>query len=271
MHLQKANNLLQTEVIIDRSELETYLVNQAQVNFYHLGDLDDTYWPNTTWYAIKASGEIKAVILFYQGMEPPILLAIDNHNQSEMIALANDIFPTLPNKFYAHISPNLVNTFQDNFQLEHHGEHHKMNLTQPQAFGGIDTSKAALALQSDGQEIKQLFDHSYPGHWFQERMLDTGKYWCLREQNRIVSVAGVHVFSEQYRVAALGNIVTHPDKRGKGFGAIVTAALCKNLIPITDTIGLNVKVDNSSAIAVYKKLGFEVVANYHEYMASQLG
>ncbi|MCH7664148.1 MAG: GNAT family N-acetyltransferase, partial [Chloroflexi bacterium] len=68
----------------------------------------------------------------------------------------------------------------------------------------------------------------------------------------------------EYKAAALGNISTHPDHRNQGIGTIVTAALRKKLLGTVDTIGLNVKSDNAAAITTYKKLGFEVVATYHE-------
>jgi GNAT superfamily N-acetyltransferase len=41
------------------------------------------------------------------------------------------------------------------------------------------------------------------------------------------SVAGIHVYSPRQRMAALGNIVTHPAARGKGYASRVTARLCR--------------------------------------------
>jgi len=69
-----------------------------------------------------------------------------------------------------------------------------------------------------------------------------------------------------YRVAALGNITTHPDHRGKGLGRSVTAKLCTSLCEDVDHIGLNVKMDNRLAVSLYRSLGFEVIASYGEYM-----
>jgi len=49
-------------------------------------------------------------------------------------------------------------------------------------------------------------------------------------------------------------------------GTRVTAHLCRQLIPLADTIGLNVKSDNLGAIHCYRKLGFERHAVYGEFM-----
>jgi len=37
------------------------------------------------------------------------------------------------------------------------------------------------------------------------------------------------------------------------------------LLPTVETIGLNVKADNTSAICCYTKLGFEMIAAFKEY------
>jgi predicted GNAT family acetyltransferase len=97
-------------------------------------------------------------------------------------------------------------------------------------------------------------------------MLQTGFYFGVRRGADLVSVAGVHVYSPQYRVAALGNITTRPDVRGRGLAAVATARLCRELLRSgIEHVGLNVKADNEGAVHCYEKLGFEAVAGYGEY------
>jgi predicted GNAT family acetyltransferase len=79
-----------------------------------------------------------------------------------------------------------------------------------------------------------------------------------------VGVAGIHVYSERYKVAALGNVTTHPEFRGQGVATAAVAKLCRELAHTVDNIGLNVKADNPGAIASYKRLGFEIIATYEE-------
>ena len=131
----------------------------------------------------------------------------------------------------------------------------------------VDFSNVQPLTNQHLPELIDLYTASYPGNWFDPRMLQTGQYMGIHIDKQLVAVAGVHVYSAHYRVAALGNITTHPDHRGQGVGTAVTAALCKRLLKTVDTIGLNVKSDNAAAIALYQKLGFQIVTTYHEYMA----
>jgi ribosomal protein S18 acetylase RimI-like enzyme len=79
----------------------------------------------------------------------------------------------------------------------------------------------------------------------------------------------LHSYSETYRVAALGNITTHPDFRGQGYAQQCTEALCRQLEKAVDLIGLNVRGDNVAAIHTYKKTGFEPVYEFSEMMLEQ--
>src|SRR5664280_357173 len=68
--------------------------------------------------------------------------------------------------------------------------------------------------------IKELYSVSYPQNWFDSRMLETNKYYGYFINYKLVGVSGIHVFSEEYKVAALGNIATHPDYRGQQLSLI---------------------------------------------------
>lgn len=59
---------------------------------------------------------------------------------------------------------------------------------------------------------------------------------------------------------------TLPEARGQWLGTRVTARLCMNLLRQVEHIGLNVRADNAPALASYRKLGFERIASYEEFM-----
>src|SRR5207249_4728760 len=143
------------------------------------------------------------------------------------------------------------------------GAFHKMGLTDRARLAGIDGSAAVALSAADTDDLLALYRASYPGNWFVPRMLETGFYFGVRRGGALVSVAGVHVCSQRYKVAALGNITTRPDARGQGCATTATARLCQALIRAgIEHIGLNVKADNRGAIACYERLGFQRVADY---------
>jgi len=85
-------------------------------------------------------------------------------------------------------------------------------------------------------------------------MLETGYYYGIRRNAGLVGVAGVHVYSQCYKVAALGNITVHPIFEDKDSHDPLCQAL-PTLLPTVETIGLNVKADNTSAICCYTQAG----------------
>jgi predicted GNAT family acetyltransferase len=151
------------------------------------------------------------------------------------------------------------------YNLRPFGRHDRMALTDTSLLANIDTSKTEGLTLSNLNEVMSLFETAYPGNFFEPKMLETKQYFGIRQSDKLVSVAGVHAYSACYKVAALGNITTHPDYRGRGYGRIVTARVCKSLLNEIEHIGLNVKADNRSAIRCYEKLGFEAIGSFGEF------
>lgn len=254
------------EALSDKREIERRLRADAGSRIYELGDLDDFFWPRTKWYGLRKGGNLDAVALVYHGSGLPVLLVLDEPAASaELLAGLSGL---LPDELYCHLAPGLERALSPEFDLTPHGRHLKMLLSDPGHLPAADAGAVRLG-PGDLQEVLDFYGRSYPGNWFDPRMLETGRYFGLREGIGLASVAGVHVFSERYRVAALGNIATAPHLRGRGLGRRVTAALCRDLAAAVVTIGLNVREDNDAAIACYRGLGFSPHAEYGEWTAQR--
>lgn len=247
----------------DKSTIEQYLRRNTLIHLYELGDLDDFFWQYTTWYALKDAGQIKSLVLLYSAFEPPVLLAI-SENPPAMRDLLQSILHFLPRCLYAHLSGDLSMLLASHYQVDSHGLHYKMALADKSRLDRLDTSEVVPLAEADLQELQTLYRVSYPDNSFDPRMLESGHFYGVRRDEMLVSVAGVHVYSPHYRVGVVGNVTTHPDYRGQGLGTAVCAKLCQQLLRTVECIGLNVKSDNASAIASYKRLGFEVVGEYEE-------
>src|SRR5579884_2866781 len=239
-----------TMCLHDKGVIEPMLRRDTYLHLYEIGDLDDFFWPYTTWYTRDDQ-----VALLYSGFMPPVLAALSE--QPDTLAdLLRSILPLLPRKFHAHISGEAGQILSDSYHLYSYGRHDKMALLDETASDTIDTSNVIALTESNLSELETLYCQSYPGNSFDPRMLETHCYFGIRQDGQLVSVAGIHVYSPRYRVATLGNVTTHPDYRGRGLGTAVCARLCQHLRQHVDHIGLNVKADNASAIACYRHLGF---------------
>jgi GNAT superfamily N-acetyltransferase len=255
-------------VLTNRARIETLLRRHPELHIYGLGDLDDFFWPWTTWYGWEEEGELRDIVLIYNGQALATVIALSDR-PTAMQELLREVAPLLPRRFYAHLSLGVEDALRETHQINAHGPHHKMALRDSSHVANHDSSQVVRLNRGDLADLVRLYEEGYPANWFDPRMLDTGQYFGLRSEGSLVSAAGAHVYSERYRVAAIGNVVTHPAHRNRGYGRLVTARLCQSLLEKVEHVGLNVKTDNEPAIACYRRLGFEVVASYGEFMVEE--
>ena len=248
-----------------KSKIEAFLRKNVYLHIYSIGDLDDFFWQNTMWYSLEEGDEIQAIALLYTE-RPLATLHAMSERAGVMGELLRSIFHILPGRFHGHLSPGVTGVLKGQFKIESREKHYKMALNRKSLPREADCSRVVRLAENDLDEMLGLYEVSYPGNWFKPKMLETRQYFGIRIDNKLASVAGVHVYSEEYKVAALGNIVTHPDYRGRGLAKSVTARLCHSLSENLDHIGLNVKADNTAAVSLYRQLGFEIVSSYYECM-----
>jgi ribosomal protein S18 acetylase RimI-like enzyme len=245
-----------------KDEIEPFLRRNVFLHIYALGDLDEFFWPFTTWYALEERGDIQALLLLYTAFETPTLMALQDAPFEPMWELLKQSRRLLPAKMYAHLSAGCREALGPDILVESRGPHCKMALLKPTLeVAGI--YRVERLTHADVDDLRALYAVGYPANWFDPRQIDIG-YYGIRDNGALVSAAGAHVYSPTQKVAALGNIVTHPAHRGRGYAAAVTARLCHELGATVDHIGLNVKADNMAARTCYERLGFRAVAEYEE-------
>lgn len=251
----------------EKDQIEKYLSNNVGLYIYHLGDLDDFFWKHTCWYALMEAGEIQQLALLYIGMETPVLLALSDGEEQQGRHFMRALLPLLPTHLHIHFSPHMRAILGEAYDLHSFGTHYKMLLRKPEQLQAVDTARVVPLTTRDLPELEAFYRTSYPENSFDPRMLETGCFYGIRADgpsSDLLSVAGIHVYSERYRVAALGNVTTHPAWRGRGLGTVVCARLGLELLSRVEHIGLNVKAENQAAIRCYERLGFEHIATYEE-------
>jgi ribosomal protein S18 acetylase RimI-like enzyme len=249
----------------DKQQIAAFLGHEPARNVYLVGDLDDFFWPYTQWYGLEEAGELREVALIYAGTALPVLLALGD-DPERMRALVHGIRHVLPHRLYAHVGAGVLPALAEHYHTQSHGEHAKMALVHPERLAGSDTSAAERLTPADLDAVQAFYRAAYPDGWFDPRMLETGQYFGVRHEGQLASIAGIHVYSPEYGVAAIGNVATRPELRGRGLATVATAALCRSLRERVSHIGLNVRADNAAAITCYTRLGFESVAVYDEFM-----
>jgi ribosomal protein S18 acetylase RimI-like enzyme len=86
--------------------------------------------------------------------------------------------------------------------------------------------------------------------------LDDGVYYGVHEAGRLVAMAGTHVVAPEVGVAIVGNVVTHPRYRHRGYGSAATSAVTAALLETCPLVFLTVEERNETALRVYQKLGY---------------
>jgi len=211
----------------NKEEIEAFLRINVPLHIFELGDLDDFYWPHTTWYAMREEGEVKTLIMVYTAERLPVVLSLC---EGEEVSLQGElmcaILHLLPTHFYGHLTRGIEKALSHSYVLTPMGAHHRMSLKDESQLVRVNTSSVSPISIGDLGNLMAFYELSYPGHNVSPGMLKPGMYWWIKNDGTVVSAAGLHVYSRSYGVAALGNIATHTDFRRKGLGTTVTAKLC---------------------------------------------
>lgn len=248
----------------DRDLLAGLFRRNAGAHVYELGDLDEFEWRHTRWFGWDSGRRVDDVALLYTQPDVPVLLAIADSPRSSMRPLLSEILFSLPSVLYTHASASLFGTLARRYEIVDAAPHFKLALHDGDAIAQ-HAAAVELLTRDDLGEIISFYESAYPDTWFAPRMLETGRYVGIREGGHLACIAGVHVYSPTWSVAALGNVATLPALRGRGLATGACAALCRLLLDDgIETIALNVRADNEAAMRSYSRLGFGPVAEYTE-------
>ncbi len=243
--------------IRERRVIEAFLRRNAERHVFEIGDLDERFWPHTTWYGWHGDAGLEQIALLYQPPGRSVLLMYGDPPLESAAAFARDLVALLPQRMYAHLGVDLVPIFEQRFVLSGDGLCLQMNLKRPDAITEPRYETVVLT-PDDASALAAFYAEHDPVTQFDTAMLSTLRMRGVKQGAEIIAVAGLHVYSKAYSVAALGGVATHAAYRRKGLGTGVTAALCTFLLDEgIETIALDVMLDNTGAISIYEKLGFE--------------
>ncbi len=234
------------------------------VHPYGLADIDDAYWSGSTWWR-RGAGAVGLVAV--PGATTPILYAVaapaaEDDARSLLVDLG--LAGRLPGRFVATGPLGMVTLLDPVYRPVWERRYTKLWLAEPGLLPPPDPAVERLG-PDDVDDVRALLaaDPDREG-FFVPQLLGFGHHHGIRVGGRLVAMSGVHVLSERFGVAAIGNVVTHPDHRRRGYARRLVATQCHGLRRVVPVVGLNVADGNDGARRLYEALGFVPSARYDE-------
>jgi ribosomal protein S18 acetylase RimI-like enzyme len=250
----------------DAELLASFFSGDPARYIYQLGDLDPLFFPASRWW-IARRDQVTASLLLYSAFETAVVQGItDNDDQG---SLWEALLPELPQRAHVHYLRRHEPILRARYKIRRCGAHQRMKWNRQKAsleVGDTVDVQVRPLRDDDRRPIRALYQAAYPGAHFDERTLGMERTVGALAGTQLVAIAACHVLSRQFSVAAIGAVATHPGHRGRGYCTAVTASLLRLLAGDVQTIGLNVSCENTTAIHIYERLGFEHHCFYEEAM-----
>lgn len=249
----------------DRAVLRGFLERDRLFAAYAICDLDEREFPRTRWAVARQGSEVVALGVEYAGASPQPLFVLGSDAGVEVI-LRDVLRPRIA--FIAAL-PATLNQVQRHYRVDAGPQMVRM-ATDRRRFQPVDDPGVERLSPSDAPELNRLYRLGF-GSWLPAQSIAEGVYYGLRIRGRIVAAAGTHIISRESRLAVVGNVMTAPEFRGRGYAKAVTAAVTAELLGFCDDVVLNVRSDNPPALNAYRRIGYLEHVRYEERLARRSG
>ena len=242
--------------LTDKNEIRRRLRRDPGWSVYALGDLEPAMFPKTLWF-------VPDLTLVVQDYGTAILFAIGPGSVAEALASVARTGPVhlqvqgdALDEVARHAA---VSSTRLMWRMTWTGDHLPSPSALTSRLNATDVP-ALQALYADGETSGEAPDFFFPS------MVADGVFCGIYEGGALVAAAGTHLLAREESAAAIGNVYTRRDRRGRGLGRLVTSAVLGELAGV-ETIGLNVRADNDAALHLYESLGFTRHCEFHEALA----
>ena len=247
--------------LTDFADIRARLEVDRPWSAFSLADLDPGQSAHAHWFGPHAG---TSVVLVYDAYAPPIVVCHGDVDQCNATLAEPDV-RARTSQAYLNMTP------EQSVVLAHHFSRfdgrRMVRMLLHDAPASTPLQPVERLGPSDLDALRVLYAEEPPA-FFLPRQLGDGVYFGVREGADLVAVAGTHVVSGAARVAALGNVHTRHDRRGRGLAAAVTCAVVRELRQRgTETSVLNIVATNVVARRVYERVGFRDYCLYDEGVA----
>jgi GNAT superfamily N-acetyltransferase len=239
-----------TDPTVIRRQLETRRAYAA----YALGQLDDRFFGLVRCYQAKGSTG-QALVLFSSAGLGNALFAMGDSGALEAVLRLH----RGPRQNYATCQPEHLGVFRRYFALAQEQPMLRMAVSSaefrpaPEPAEGVTVRRLRAG---DTRMLNQLYNVEGAPAYYSPSHIRDGVYHGVFQRHRLVSVAGTHVISEQWSIAVVGNVFTHPASRGRGYARLATSAVTQALLDRCRDVVLTVDPENTPAVRAYHHLGY---------------
>ena len=249
---------------VDRALLRGFLERDRLYAAYALCDLDDREFGRTRWGVAFAGSDPVAVVLEYAGLAPqPVFVMGENAGiaailrelirpRAAYLAARTEHLAAISGIYRAEPGPLMVRMWVDRSTFR------------------PCPAEVARLLPVEVGDLNRLYQLGFTA-WLPPTAVAEGVYYGIRVSGRLVSAAGTHVISAEARLGVVGNVMTHPDFRGRGYATAVTGAVTADLLRFCDQVVLNVRSDTPPALRAYAKLGYREHVRFEERLIHRQG
>ncbi|MCT4698286.1 GNAT family N-acetyltransferase [Tenacibaculum haliotis] len=207
---------------------------------------------NPVWYSLNETHKNIAIkydgVQFYDPEICPFGAFIDTSKTAEAL----NEYAKFTDSFFL-VTENKIPIYDTNFvTLDRKIEGCQMVL---QDLIEVEIKEEIIPLTS--KHINEIYDLVWlvmPGY-FKKRTFEMGKYFGIFKDNKLVSIAGQRMQTNDF--IEVSAVVTHPDYTGRGFAKQLTTHVTKEILKANKHPILHTTKGNT-AISLYEKLGYKL-------------
>lgn len=246
--------------VTDPGELADLYVPDRGLHIYALADLEEPYWSASSWWR---DGDAAVGLVTLPGGEGEVVYAVSSRDPEGSLRLLASLADRLGPGTLVTGPTGVGETLAKSRSVAWNRTYHRYLLTDPDAVGAPAPDVVDLG-PDNVKELLDLYAREPGAAFFRPSMLRHHTFVGIRREGRLVAVAGTHVFSERFGVAAIGAVVTDSAWRRQGLGREVTRGVVGRLTGRVEVIGLNAADRNHAAQRLYDQLGFQAALGYEE-------
>lgn len=240
------------------ARVREFFARDRLLSAYALADLDSNDIEPARWWIARHGDEVVAAALVVEALPFRPCFALGDADALGLIFRDGIREPRL----VVAVPPRGRPAVESAYRFERVDRMHRMAVDLETFRPRVTHTVTRLGPQHL-EDVVALYGHASRTYFTRSR-LEREIYYGIYAGEDLVSAAGTHVRSEESGVAAVGNVLTRLGYRDRGMATSVTSAVTQDALEQHRDVVLNVRQDNTPAIAVYERLGYHVHAPFVE-------